>query len=370
MNAPFASGSNAPDAMVVIPCSMGTLGRIAHGYSEDVLLRAADVVLKEKKKLILVPRETPLNLVHVRNFELLLLAGATILPANPCFYTRPANRRASGGHRGGAGAGPPGDPAAPGAALERGEGLSVAACCSPERNGAAFVRFSHTVFALPFALAAMAVAARREPRLAGLAQVSADPGRHGLRPHLRHGVQPDRGSQVRRAQPADGRPASAGGPDQPGPAPWRSARYRRLGLVAASFFLNPLCFYLSPVALAGHLLLLADQAVHGLHPCLPRPRAGAGADRRLAGGARARMLPAWKLLQMLVLAVAVVLWLVGFDIIYALQDYEFDRCARPALAGGGVGAQERAPGRVPGAPAHVRAAAGCSACCAGSGSPT
>lgn len=89
MNAPFASGSNAPDAMVVIPCSMGTLGRIAHGYSEDLLLRAADVVLKEKKRLILVPRETPLNLVHVRNFELLLQAGATILPANPSFYTRP-----------------------------------------------------------------------------------------------------------------------------------------------------------------------------------------------------------------------------------------------------------------------------------------
>ena len=89
MNAPFASGSNAPDAMVIIPCSMGTLGRIAHGLSEDVLLRAADVVLKEKKQLILVPRETPLNLVHIRNFELLLLAGATILPANPAFYTHP-----------------------------------------------------------------------------------------------------------------------------------------------------------------------------------------------------------------------------------------------------------------------------------------
>jgi 4-hydroxy-3-polyprenylbenzoate decarboxylase len=89
MNAPFASGSNPPDAMVIIPCTMGTLGRIAHGYSGDVLLRAADVTLKEKRKLILVPRETPLNLVHVKNFELLLLAGATILPANPSFYTRP-----------------------------------------------------------------------------------------------------------------------------------------------------------------------------------------------------------------------------------------------------------------------------------------
>lgn len=75
--------------MVVIPCSMGTLGRIAHGLSDDLLLRAADVVLKEKRKLILVPRETPLNLVQVKNIELLLLAGATVLPANPSFYMRP-----------------------------------------------------------------------------------------------------------------------------------------------------------------------------------------------------------------------------------------------------------------------------------------
>src|SRR3974390_2563024 len=89
MNAPFASGSNPADAMVVIPCTMGTMGRIAHGYSEDVLLRAADVVLKEKKKLILVPRETPLSLVHIKNFELLALAGAILLPANPSFYAGP-----------------------------------------------------------------------------------------------------------------------------------------------------------------------------------------------------------------------------------------------------------------------------------------
>src|SRR6185312_2378595 len=89
MNAPFASGSNPPDAMVVIPCTMGTMGRIAHGYSEDVLLRAADVTLKEKRKLILVPRETPLSLVHIKNFELLALAGAILLPANPSFYAGP-----------------------------------------------------------------------------------------------------------------------------------------------------------------------------------------------------------------------------------------------------------------------------------------
>jgi 4-hydroxy-3-polyprenylbenzoate decarboxylase len=89
MNAPFASGSNPPDVMVVIPCTMGTMGRIAHGYSEDVLLRAADVVLKEKKKLILVPRETPLSLIHVKNMELLLLAGAILLPANPSLYMNP-----------------------------------------------------------------------------------------------------------------------------------------------------------------------------------------------------------------------------------------------------------------------------------------
>jgi len=90
MNLPFASGSNPPDVMVVIPCSLGTLGRIAHGLSSDSLLRCADVVLKERRKLILVPRETPLSLIHVKNFELLLLAGATVLPANPHFYHRPA----------------------------------------------------------------------------------------------------------------------------------------------------------------------------------------------------------------------------------------------------------------------------------------
>lgn len=89
MNVPFASGSNPFDAMVVIPCTVGTLGRIAHGYGEDVLLRTADVMLKERKKLILVPRETPLSLVHVKNFELLLLAGAVLIPANPSFYTLP-----------------------------------------------------------------------------------------------------------------------------------------------------------------------------------------------------------------------------------------------------------------------------------------
>jgi 4-hydroxy-3-polyprenylbenzoate decarboxylase len=89
MNVPFASGSNPFDAMVVIPCTMGTLGRIAHGLSDDVLLRAADVMLKERRKLILVPRETPISLVHVKNLELLLLAGAILLPANPSFYTHP-----------------------------------------------------------------------------------------------------------------------------------------------------------------------------------------------------------------------------------------------------------------------------------------
>lgn len=89
MNVPFVSGSNPFDAMVVIPCTMGTMGRIAHGLSDDVLLRAADVMLKEKRKLLLVPREMPLSLVHVRNMELLLLAGAVLLPANPFFYMKP-----------------------------------------------------------------------------------------------------------------------------------------------------------------------------------------------------------------------------------------------------------------------------------------
>lgn len=89
MNVPFVSGGNPFDVMIVIPCTMGTMGRIAHGLSDDTLLRAADVMLKEKHKLILVPREMPLSLVHVKNMELLLLAGAIVLPANPYFYMNP-----------------------------------------------------------------------------------------------------------------------------------------------------------------------------------------------------------------------------------------------------------------------------------------
>ncbi|HEY5704679.1 MAG TPA: UbiX family flavin prenyltransferase [Terrimicrobiaceae bacterium] len=90
MNAPFASGSARFDGMIVVPCSMGTLGRIAHGISESLILRAADVFLKEHRKLILVPRETPWNLIHARNAVAVIEAGAVLLPASPSFYSRPA----------------------------------------------------------------------------------------------------------------------------------------------------------------------------------------------------------------------------------------------------------------------------------------
>jgi 4-hydroxy-3-polyprenylbenzoate decarboxylase len=89
MNVPFVSGSTRFDAMVVVPCSMGTLARIAAGTADSTILRAADVFLKERRKLILVPRETPWNLIHMRNACTLLEAGAVILPASPHFYGRP-----------------------------------------------------------------------------------------------------------------------------------------------------------------------------------------------------------------------------------------------------------------------------------------
>ncbi|GIT05195.1 MAG: hypothetical protein CM1200mP29_06060 [Verrucomicrobiota bacterium] len=171
MNAPFCQRLERPRCNGRRPLHEGVRwAEIAHGYADNVLLRAADVALKENRKLILVPRETPLNLVHLKNMELLMQAGATILPANPHYYFNPKTIGEVADTGGGAGArsfgrGERGFAAMAGGGMNETELVNAP---KPKRRGplglllkwGGFVKFSHTLFAMPFALASMMVASR------------------------------------------------------------------------------------------------------------------------------------------------------------------------------------------------------------------
>ena len=314
--ASIASGSFPLAGMAVCPCSMGTLGRIAAGTGENLVTRAADVCLKEGRPLVLVPRETPFSLIHLENMARLTRAGATVLPANPGVLPAPAAGRGSRRLRRGARPRPVRPRARSAGTLA---GMTRLAFLHQVRETAEMVKISHTIFGLPFALGAAALAMRAEEALSwtqlGWIVFCAVMARTAAMAQNRWAD-----ARIDQANPRTQERALPAGRVSSGFVLGLVLVTSALFVVGAGM-LNRTCLVLSPVVLVvvlGYPYAKRFTALCHLWLGVALGLAPVGAWVAVRGGFAGWPVP-------VLFGAAVMLWTAGFDCIYACQDADYDR---------------------------------------------